>query len=107
MSSTTFLGTFKKTGNAFTGTIHTLAFKAQIDLLPIEGSSEGAPAYRVYHAKREIGAAWVKRARKSDTEFLSLKVRDLAFGPEPVYPALVESTATPGTWNLILNGQRD
>lgn len=105
--STTFLGTFKKVGETYTGTIHTLAWKAQIDLLPIEGNSEGAPSYRVHHAKREIGAAWVKRARTSGTEFLSLKLRDLAFGPEPVYPALVESTATPGTWNLLLNGQRD
>jgi uncharacterized protein (DUF736 family) len=107
MSSTTFLGTFKKTGNAFTGTIHTLAFKAQIDLLPIEGSSEGAPAYRVYHKEREIGAAWVKRARKSDQEFLSLKVRDLAFGSNPVYPALVQSTRDAGSWNLLLNGNSE
>lgn len=102
--TTTFLGTFKKTGAAFTGTIQTLAWKAQIDLLPIEGSSEGTPAYRVYHKEREIGAAWVKRARKSDQEFLSLKVRDLAFGPNPVYPALVQSTRDAGSWNLLLNG---
>lgn len=105
--TTTFLGTFKKTGDAYTGTIQTLSWKAQIDLLPVEGSSEGAPAYRVYHAKREIGAAWIKHARNSGAEFLSLKLRDLAFGSEPVYPALVQSTATPGTWNLLLNGQRD
>ncbi len=106
--TTTFLGTFKKTGDAYTGTITTLAWKAQIDLLPIEGNSEGAPAYRVYHAKREIGAAWCKTTRKDpNKEFLSLKIRDLAFGPEPVYPALVESAATPGTWNLLLNGSRD
>ena len=106
--TTTVLGTFKKTGDAFTGMIHTLAFKAQIDLLPLDGAaSDGAPSYRVYHLKREIGAAWLKRARKSDKEFLSLKITDLAFGANPVYPALVESTTAKDTWNLLLNPSRD
>lgn len=105
MSTTTLLGTFKKTGSAFTGKIVTLAWSAQIDLLPVEGAAEGGPAYRIYHAKREIGAAWVKTTRKDPAkEFLSLKIRDLAFGSEPIYPALVQGK---DGWNLLLNGSRD
>lgn len=103
---TTHLGTFKKTGETFTGKLVTLAFSAQIDLLPLEGGSDGAPDYRVYHKDREIGAAWVRRARKTDAEFLSLRIVDPAFGPCAIYPALVESK-TAGQWNLLLNGQRD
>lgn len=105
--TTTNLGSFKKSGDGFVGNIHTLAFSAKIDLMPVEGGGDGSPAYRVSHKGREIGAAWVKTSRKSGAEFLSLKVVDLAFGGSPVYPALVESTAQPGTWNLLLNGQRD
>lgn len=105
---TTFLGTFKRVGDTFTGTIHTLAFKAQIEVTPLDGAAgEGAPSYRVFHAKREIGAAWVKRARKNDREFLSLRITDLAFGDRPVYPALVQSTQAADTWNLLLNPSRD
>lgn len=102
---TTNLGTFKRVGETYTGKLTTLAFSAQVDLLPVEGGGDGAPDYRVYHKDREIGAAWVRRARKSDTEFLSLKLIDPALGPCAVYPALVESK-TPGTWNLLLNEQR-
>ena len=103
---TTHLGTFKKNGTAFTGKITTLAFSAQIDLMPLEGGSDGAPDYRVYHKEREIGAAWVRGARKRDAEFLPLKITDPALGPCAVYPALVQSK-TVGTWNLLLNEARD
>lgn len=103
--TTTVLGSFKKVGEAFSGKIVTLAWSAQIDILPIEGATEGSPAYRVYHAKREIGAGWVKATRKDASKtFLSLKLRDLAFGSEPVYPALVEGKEG---WTLLLNGSRD
>lgn len=104
---TTHLGTFKKIGDTFTGKLTTLAFSVQIDLLPIEGGSDGSPDYRVYHKEREIGAAWAKRARKSDAEFLSLRIVDPALGACAIYPALVQSTKTPDTWTLLLNGQRD
>jgi uncharacterized protein (DUF736 family) len=107
MSSSTFLGTFKRTGNAYSGTLSTLAFSAQIDLTPVDGGGEGAPSHRIFHKDREIGAAWTKTARKSGAEFLSLKIRDLAFGPHPVYPALVQSTTTKDAWNLLLNEARD
>lgn len=107
MSSSTFLGTFKRTGNAYSGKLTTLAFAAQIDLLPVDGGGDGAPSHRVYHKDREIGAAWTKVARKSGSEFLSLKIRDLAFGSAPVYPALVQSAKDANSWNLLLNEARD
>ena len=101
----THLGTLKKVGDSFTGKITTLAFSTQIDLLPLAGGSDGSPDYRVLHKDREIGAAWAKRARKSDAEYLSLRIMDPAMGPCAVYVALVESK-TAGTWNLLMNEAR-
>lgn len=101
----TTLGTFTKTGDTYTGELTTLAFSARIDLLPVEGGADGAPDYRVYHGKREIGAGWTRRAKRSDAEFVSLKLIDPPLGPCAIYPALVESREA-GTWNLILNEQR-
>ncbi len=101
------LGTFKKNGSAFQGTITTLAIKAKLDLIPVEGGGDSSPDYRVQHSGREIGAAWVRRARKSDAEFLNVRVQDPALGPTPVYLALVESTREPGNWALLLNEARD
>ncbi|WP_291821182.1 DUF736 domain-containing protein [Bosea sp. (in: a-proteobacteria)] len=101
----TFLGTFIKTGEAFSGKLSTLSFSADIDLIAVEGGSDQAPDFRVYHGSREIGAAWVKRARRSESDYLSLKIQDLALGSLPVYPVLVQSEREPNTWNLLLNGR--
>ncbi len=101
---TTHLGTFRKVGEAFSGKIQTLAFSADLDLLPVEGGSDRAPDYRIYHQKREVGAAWLKRARKTETDYLSLKISDPALGSLPIYPVLLPSERGPD-WNLLLSGR--
>jgi uncharacterized protein (DUF736 family) len=100
----TLLGVFAKIGSGFSGRVQTMAFTAQIDLTPNEGALGRQPHFRVYHGAREIGAAWLKRSR-SETEYLSLKITDLAFGGAPVYPILVKSERSPASWNLLLSGR--
>ena len=75
------IGTFKKTGNGFTGDITTLSVQAQnVRITPVEtrSANEKAPSHRVMVGRAEIGAAW---AKKSDggRDYLSVKLDDPSF----------------------------
>jgi uncharacterized protein (DUF736 family) len=77
------LGTFKLLNNgAYTGTLKTLTIDAAININPVEKTSENAPDFRVYTAKRsEIGAAWSQIAKSSGETYLNLKIAVPEFGP--------------------------
>ncbi len=53
------IGSFKKTGNDYTGSITTLSLQAKnVRIVPEENrSNDNAPTHRVYVGKAEIGAA--------------------------------------------------
>ena len=51
------IGNFTRDGNAFTGTIVTLALKSKATFQPIDKANENAPDFRIYAAGVEIGAA--------------------------------------------------
>jgi len=76
------IGTFKKDGAGYAGTIETLTLRAQLTFEPIEKRSESAPDYRVFHLTEsfssEIGAAWKKSSREG-TEYLSVSIDDPSF----------------------------
>ncbi|WP_440486755.1 DUF736 domain-containing protein, partial [Salipiger bermudensis] len=54
------IGTFKKTGNEFTGEIVTLSVQVQgVRIVPdTRATGENAPSHRVLVGRAEIGAAW-------------------------------------------------
>lgn len=75
------IGKFTKDGAGFKGYIETLAFKAQLTLEPnTNKKSDRAPDFRVVHIAEdftsEIGAAWIKTAKKSGSQYLSLSIHD-------------------------------
>ena len=76
------IGTFKKDGNGFAGSIETLTLRAKITFEPNEKKGDKAPDYRVFHISdaftSEIGAAW-KRTSRENTEFLSVSIDDPSF----------------------------
>lgn len=77
------IGTFKKTGNEYTGTITTLSVQAKgVRIVPEENrSNDNAPSHRVFVGKAEIGAAWTKRSNEG-RDYLGLKLDDPSFtGP--------------------------
>ena len=72
--------TKQKDGN-FKGQLKTLSFKAPIDvLLNPSKSGETQPDYRVYSQNVEIGAGWIKKAKTSGEDYVSLTLSDPAFG---------------------------
>jgi uncharacterized protein (DUF736 family) len=77
------IGTFKKDGAGYSGTIETLTFKARLSFELVEKRSDSAPDFRVFHLTEsftsEIGAAWKKTAKEGGSEYLSVSLDDQAF----------------------------
>ena len=82
------IGTFKKTGNEFTGEIVTLSVQAKgVRIIPDTSSAgENAPSHRVLVGRAEIGAAWSKRSNEG-RDYLGLKLDDPSF-TAPIYANL-------------------
>lgn len=71
------IGTFKKNGTSFDGSIATLAIQATgVRIVPEDNfSNDAAPTHRVFVGRVEIGAAWTKRS-EAGREYLSVKLDD-------------------------------
>src|ERR1017187_3435046 len=73
------IGTFKKDGNGYAGSIETLTLRAKITFEPTDKKSDKAPDFRVFHIgddfTSEIGAAW-KKTSKEGAEYLSVSLDD-------------------------------
>ncbi|MBV9506233.1 MAG: DUF736 domain-containing protein [Acidobacteriia bacterium] len=95
------IGKFTKDGAGFTGFIETLAFKAQITLEPnTTKKSDKSPDFRVMHIGEdftsEIGAAWLKTAKKSGAEYVSLSIHDDPSLVAPINCRLVKTGSEQG-----------
>lgn len=84
------IGSFKKTGDEFTGEIVTLSVQAKkVRIVPVENrTNQGAPTHRVFVGRAEIGAAWEKRSNEG-RDYVSLKLDDPSF-TAPIYANLFE-----------------
>ena len=102
------IGTFKKSGNNYTGEIVTLSVQAKnVRLVPEESrANENVPSHRVFVGKVEIGAAWAKRSNEG-RDYLGLKLDDPSF-TAPIYANLFDDEGS-DTYSLIWsrpNGKR-
>ena len=92
------IGTFKKDGAGYSGTIETLTLKAKITFEPVEKRNDNAPDFRVFHIAEgltsEIGAAW-KKTSKEGTAYLSVSLDDPSFA-EKINCRLVKTGAEHG-----------
>jgi uncharacterized protein (DUF736 family) len=93
------IGTFKKSGNEYTGEILTLNVQAKnVRIVPdINQSSENAPTHRVLVGRAEIGAAWSKHSNEG-RDYLGLKLDDPSFSA-PIYANLFDEAD--GGFNLV------
>jgi len=94
------IGTFKKTGNHYTGEIVTLSVQAKnVRIVPEETrSNDNAPSHRVFVGKAEIGAAWSKRSNEG-RDYLGLKLDDPSF-TAPIFANLFDDEGGEG-YSLI------
>ena len=103
------IGTFKKTGNEFTGEIVTLSLQTKnVRIVPeARASGENAPSHRVFVGRAEIGAAWSKTSNEGRA-YLGLKLDDPSFNA-PIYANLFDDEEGEG-FSLIWsrpNGRRN
>ena len=103
------IGTFKKSGNEFTGEIVTLSLQARnVRIVPeARATGENAPSHRVFVGRVEIGAAWSK-ASNEGRKYLGLKLDDPSF-TAPIFANLFDDEDGEG-YSLIWsrpNGRRN
>ena len=94
------IGTFKKSGNGYTGDITTLSLQAKNVRIVTEESrsNENAPSHRVFVGRIEIGAAWTKRSNEG-RDYLGLKLDDPSF-TAPIFANLFDDEGGE-TYSLI------
>jgi len=72
------IGFFKPTDTGFTGTIDTLAIKAQADFQRVlNRTHENAPALEIFCGDLRIGAAWERQGKNG--KYLSVSFEDPSF----------------------------
>ena len=94
------IGTFKKTGNDYTGEIVTLSVQAKgVRIVPeANRTTDNAPSHRVMVGRVEIGAAWSKTSNEGRS-YLGLKLDDPSFNA-PIYANLFDDDEG-DTYSLI------
>ena len=94
------IGSFKKSGNDYTGSITTLSVQAKnVRIVPEENrTNDNAPSHRVFVGKAEIGAAWTKRSNEG-RDYLGVKLDDPSF-TAPIYANLFDDEGE-DTFSLI------
>ena len=85
------IGTFKKSGGEYKGSIITLSVQAKtVRIVPeTNTTSEKAPSHRVFVGEAEVGAAWTNPATGDRKASLSVKLDDPSF-VAPVHAVLLE-----------------
>ncbi len=83
------IGSFTASKDGYTGTIRTLTINVKVCIVVNdEKVSEGAPDFRVYAGRAELGAAWKSKTNGDQSrEYLSVLLDDPSFS-NPIRAAL-------------------
>ncbi|MCG8598256.1 MAG: DUF736 domain-containing protein [Kiloniellales bacterium] len=97
------IGSFTAVADGYTGTIRTLTVNVKAKIIANDQKkSEGAPDFRVYAGRAELGAA--RKAQTNGDEprdYLSVQLDDPSF-PEPIRAALFEDDGAAFlVWNRL------
>ena len=86
------IGAFHMTEDGtIAGSIRTLTLNVKTaKFQPAEKDSDKAPDYRVFAGTIEIGAAWKKKSRDNNNDYLSVKLDDPSF-PTSIFASLVDA----------------
>lgn len=85
------IGSFTVGKDGYIGTIRTLTVNVKAKIVANDQKkSEGAPDFRVYAGRGELGAAWKAQTNGEEPrDYLSVQLDDPSF-PEPIRAALFE-----------------
>jgi uncharacterized protein (DUF736 family) len=98
------IGTFKKSGNDYTGEIVTLFIRSSgVRILEEpKSNNDKAPSHRVFVGRAEIGAGWT-RVSEDGREYVSLKLDEPSFNA-PIFANLIDDGED--EYKLIWSRQR-
>ena len=85
------LGYVSEIENGFEGTLAMLNLSVPIRIAKhLEKDLEGQPDYRIYAGETdtEIGGGWIKTAKASGREYISITLADPQIGPAKIYANL-------------------
>lgn len=103
------LGYVTENETGYEGTLAMMSLSTPIRIVKnAEKSAEAQPDYRVYAGRNngsDIGAAWLRKAKNSGREYLSLTLADPAIGPRKVYANLAPVKGKKGRHVLLWNPQ--
>ena len=85
------IGSFTPDKDGYVGTIRTLTMNVKARIVANDQKkSDGAPDFRIYAGRAELGAAWKSQTNGDDSrEYLSVQLDDPSFA-EPIRAALFE-----------------
>lgn len=85
------IGSFTANKDGYTGTIRTLTVNIKTRIVANDTKkTEGAPDFRIYAGRAELGAAWKAQTKgEKPRDYLSVLLDDPSF-PEPIRAALFE-----------------
>lgn len=85
------IGSFTVSKDGYTGTIRTLTVNVKAKIVANDQKrSEGAPDFRIFAGRAELGAAWKAQSNGDEPrDYLSVQLDDPSF-VEPVRAALFE-----------------
>ena len=85
------IGSFTAIPDGYSGTIRTLTVNVKAKIVANDQKkTEGAPDFRVYAGRAELGAAWKAQTNGDEPrDYLSVQLDDPSF-PEPIRAALFE-----------------
>ncbi|MEO1305190.1 MAG: DUF736 domain-containing protein [Pseudomonadota bacterium] len=100
------LGYVSETENGFEGTLAMLNLTAAIRLEKnSEKAMEGQPDYRVFagETSSEIGGGWVRTAKSSGRDYVSITLADPQIGPHRIYANLAPVKGKTGRHVILWN----
>ena len=103
------LGYVSETETGFHGTLAMINLAAAIRIdKNSEKGSDDQPDYRIYagETSTEIGAGWLRTAKTSGREYVSIALADPQIGPRKVFANLAPVKGKPGR-HVILWSPRD
>lgn len=102
------LGYVSETETGFAGSLSMMNLTAPIRIEEnAEKSGNHHPDYRIFagETSTEIGGAWIRKARSSGREFLSLTLADPQIGPRKVYANLAPVSGEDGRHVILWNAR--
>ncbi len=100
------LGIVTETETGFEGTLAMMSLSTPIRIVRNgEKSSDTQPDFRIYAGSKssDIGGAWLRKAKNSGREYLSLTLADPAIGPHKVYANLAPVKGKKGRHVILWN----